>query len=72
MGHASKSLERVTSGTGVDRFAGDGDAIDERRDMVGREEDGGRIEQHDVAARAALAVEHGADDCGVGRGKCWE
>ena len=59
VGHASELLQRVTRSAGVDRLAGDGDAVDECRHVVGREEHGGRVEQDDVAARTALTVQDG-------------
>ena len=55
-------------GAGVDGFGGEGDAGGEVGGEVGGDEDGGGVEEDDVAAGAAFAGEDGGEDAGVGAG----
>ncbi len=55
-------------GAGVDGFGGEGDAGGEVGGEIGGDEDGGGVEEDDVAARTAFAGEDGGEDPGVGAG----
>ena len=55
-------------GSGVDGFGGEGDAGGEVGGEVGGDENGGGVEEDDVAAGAAFAGEDGGEDAGVGAG----
>jgi hypothetical protein len=50
-------FQRASCGPGIDRPAGDCDPVEKGRDVVGRDQDRGGVEQHDVTARSALTVE---------------
>src|SRR5271170_4118020 len=54
--------------TGVDGLGGEGDASAEVGGEVGGDEDGGGVEEDDVAARSLFAGEDGGEDVGVGAG----
>ncbi len=60
--------EERCDGSGVDGFGGEGDAGGEVGGEVGGDEDGGGVEQDDVAAGASFAGEDGGEDGGVGAG----
>jgi hypothetical protein len=55
-------------GAGVDGSGGEGDAGGEVGGEVGGDENGGGVEEDDVAAGAAFAGEDGGEDLGVGAG----
>ena len=61
-------MDEVGDGAGVDGFGGEGDAGGEVGGEVGGDEDGGGVEEDDVAAGAAFAGEDGGEDLGVGAG----